>query len=287
MREALAAGSSPSRLRGDDLHRLYWGTRLPKAIDPAIHEVCAALAARLPGHTFFSHFTAGHLHGMPLSHRFALAEPIHLGVSAPARPLVAKRLIGHSMRLLPGDLGELDGLRLTSPERTWCDLAAWLTLEQLIAAGDALLSAANRKSTPARLAAAVEQYPSRRGVRIARAAVPLLSARSLSPAESILRVRIIQAGLPTPQQNLSIYSAEGRFLAMCDLAFPDFKVIVEYEGDHHRTDKAQWGKDIRRVLDLQDEDWITLRAWAPDLTNSAPLIARIRSTLTRRGWNGA
>jgi hypothetical protein len=48
-------------------------------------------------------------------------------------------LDGHLLTFLPDEVVEYDGVRLTSPARTWLDLAALLTVDELVAAGDYLV----------------------------------------------------------------------------------------------------------------------------------------------------
>lgn len=67
-----------------------------------------------------------------------------------------------------------------------------------------------------------------------------------SPRETLLRLLIRDAGLPEPEINFWIYDDDGRFLTESDLVYPEEKVVLEYEGDHHRTDVVQWRKDIAR-----------------------------------------
>jgi hypothetical protein len=117
-------------------------------------------------------------------------------------------------------------------------------------------------------------------------ALPFLSDRSDSPPESAIRYRIAGAGLPTPVVNENLYDAEGRFLAKPDLAFPEYFMAVDYEGDHHRTDPVQWRKDLGRVPRLEDAGWHSTRVSAEDLRDSSELIARLIRLLRARGWTG-
>ena len=72
------------------------------------------------------------------------------------------------------------------------------------------------------------------------------------------RLMIVAAGIPEPVVQWEIRS-DGRFIARVDLAYPELKIAIEYEGDGHRTERAQWRIDIRRQRDLEDEGWIVIR----------------------------
>jgi hypothetical protein len=302
--DALEAGVGRSRLGGNDLERPFWGIRTPSPPGstgrtdggppvPAGHFVpvrrselealCRALLVRMPPEAFFSHVTAALLLGLPVPTRLSRLRPVHVGVRAPARGMEAKDIVGHAMRLDPDDLVERGFLRLTGPARTWLDLAALLTLHELVAVGDYLISWRSPVVTPGELADALNRYPSRRGLRHARTALPLLRTRSESPRESVLRVIIVLAGLPEPECNYNVFDADGTFLARGDLAYPEYRLLLEYQGDQHRTDRAQWRSDIRRTGRLEDNGWQVLQFTDDDLRDPTALVARIRLRLRARG----
>ena len=143
-----------------------------------------------------------------------------------------------------GDWDKRFGFPVTTPERTWCDLASVLTLPELVAAGDKLIARRLPQTTRAALERAVSTCTSRRGIRNLRRALGMLSDRAESPRESLLRVAIILVGLPDPTVNMRVFSAKGKFLARVDLCYPDLKLSLECQGDHHRADQSQWRRDI-------------------------------------------
>ena len=52
--------------------------------------------------------------------------------------------------------------------------------------------------------------------------------------------------------------------ALVDLSWPEFLVVVEYEGDPHR-DKDRFRRDIHRLERLADHQWLVVRVSADDL----------------------
>jgi very-short-patch-repair endonuclease len=104
-----------------------------------------------------------------------------------------------------------------------------------------------------------------------RSALALLSDRADSPAESALRVVILDAGFLAPQVNMPLLV--GNKTVQLDLSWPSRMVAIEYEGDHHRTDPGQWRIDIRRFSDLQEEGWFVYRATADDLRDAGRMLA--------------
>ena len=292
--DAVRAGAGVTRLDGGDLDRPFWGIRTPaRAPHPAaalphasrddLELLCHALLVRMPPAAFFTHATAAVLLGLPVPARLARLRPLHVGCVAPARAMDARDIVGHSLRLGPHDLVERGPLLLTGPARTWLDLAALLSLAELVAVGDYLIHWEAPIVTPGELAAALASYPGRRGLKRATAALALLRDRSESPRESVLRVIIVLAGLPEPECNYNLFDAEGRFLARGDLVYPDYKVFLEYQGDQHRTDRAQWRSDIRRIGRLEDHGWQVLQFTDDDLRDPAALVARIARRLRARG----
>jgi len=291
--DAVGAGVTRSRLDGGDLDRPFWGVRAPAQAKASgqgyvtrgeVEALCRALLVRMPPEAFFTHATAALLLGLPVPSRLARLRPVHVGVPAPIRPMEARDVVGHRLSISPDDLVDRGRLRLTSSARTWLDLAATLTLHELVAVGDYLIRRTSPMVTLGELGAALEHYSGRRGLQRARAALPLLRDRSESPRESVLRVVIVLAGLPEPLCNYNVFDEDGRFLARGDLAYPEYKLLLEYQGDQHRTDRAQWRSDIRRTGRLEDAGWQVLQFMDDDLRDPAALVARIRLRLRARGW---
>ncbi len=288
------AGIGRSRLNSSDLERPFWGIRSLKSsalttephVEREVDWLCQALGLRMSPHAFFSHETAAQLMRLPLPLRFETTLPLHVGIAKPTRAMDARDVVGHRVQIGPHEIAVWRGLRLTGPARTWLDLAARLSLLELVAVGDYLVHWQHPLATQGELTDAIARYPSRRGIAQARVALPLLRTRAESPRESMLRVIIVLAGLPEPECNLNIYDPRGRFLARADLAYPEFKILLEYQGDHHRTDRNQWRRDIRRTGSVEDHEWQMLQFTDDDLQNPVDLIARIERRLRKRGWTG-
>lgn len=174
------------------------------------------------------------------------------------------------------------GLRITSPPRTWCDLAVVLAVPELVAAGDWLLR--NGMATTASLEHGALARSDRRGIGRIRAALPMLDPRSESPKESELRALVLLAGLPTPIPNVEIRTPTGRFIARVDLLFEEYGEILEYQGDHHRTDRRQWRRDRTREAELESHGYHVTEITDDDLADPRSLLDRVARNLGRRGW---
>ena len=115
-----------------------------------------------------------------------------------------------------------------------------------------------------------------------RAAIPLLEPRTDSPMETRLRLLIVRAGLPRPVANLDVV-VDGGWLARPDLSYPALMIAIEYDGDHHRTDRRQWQRDIGRRRGLEDAGWLLVIVTADDvLRRPHEIVARIGRAIASR-----
>jgi very-short-patch-repair endonuclease len=159
-------------------------------------------------------------------------------------------------RLAPGDVMRSAGLPLTAPVRTGFDLARRPGLVDAVVAVDALLH--SRLVTPAELAAYAAERRDWTGGPQALRVLPLASPLAESPMETRLRLLLVLAGLPPPRVQHPVGSMR------LDLAYPEARLGVEYEGDHHR-DRRQFSADLARANRLRLLGWTVLRFTADDV----------------------
>jgi hypothetical protein len=283
--DAYAHGFTRAQMRNRSLVAPFHGTRVGAAAAIPFELSCRALATRMPPGAAFSHRTAAVLHGMPLPLP-AVAPVLDVTTPAPRRATRRGGTRGHSAVLSSADIAVLGGLPVTTVERTWCDLGSILAVPDLVAVADFLLWHEAPMSTATRLAEAIEVYPSRSGRRALRLALGLTSDHSRSRPESLVRVDLALSSLPTPVANLEVHLPIARRTVYLDLAFPDYKLELEYHGDQHRTDVRQWRSDVRRANDIGDEGWQTLQFTADDLADLPGLRRRVERRLRRLGWSG-
>lgn len=168
-------------------------------------------------------------------------------------------------------------LPVTTAARTWCDLAAMLTLGDLVAAGDYFIHHRKPLTTVAELTDRVRGLSGRRGVRSAREALSLLHERAESRPESLLRVILVHAGL-NPEINHALIDTETGRKRRPDFLLREGKVILEYQGDYHRT-KEQWRKDMTRRSRLEAQGRRVMELNADDLRDPAELVGRIHALI--------
>lgn len=89
------------------------------------------------------------------------------------------------------------------------------------------------------------------------------------------------AGVPAPVSQYVIRDAAGGFLARVDLAWPDRRVALEYDGVWH-ADAVQLRADRRRLNRLTAAGWIILHVTADRLHHDLDRI--IRDLATVAGW---
>jgi hypothetical protein len=248
--------------------------------------LCLSYAPRLKPGQYFSHVTAARLHGMPLPASFDSDHTLHVSTRSPARAPRAVGIRGHKHVVSARDVAILGDLPVSTPARVWIELAPLLTVEDLVCVGDYILWRRQPRASPEQLVQVVSGHRGLPGGGRLAEAVPLLSDRSDSPPESRIRYRFWRAGLPAPAVNAPVCDNHGILLAMPDLSFTRYRLAIDYEGDYHRTDRAQWEKDIGRVPRLEDVGWHSTRVSARDLRDSRELIARLRRLLRERGWSG-
>ncbi|PTL72961.1 hypothetical protein C1I63_08940 [Rathayibacter caricis DSM 15933] len=122
--------------------------------------------------------------------------------------------------------------------------------------------------------------------RALRTALSRASDAAASRPETGLRLMIVEAGLPEPELNVPI-RVGSKLLTVGDLVFARWKVLVEYDGEQHRTSDAQFARDRERLLALQLAGWIIVPIRAEGLRQgSARTIAEIRAALHAHGWRG-
>ena len=167
---------------------------------------------------------------------------------------------------------------MTTPDRTWRDLAMVLAPAALLAVTDQLLAMG---CTILDLQEQLARRPSGRGSARARAVLPVADPRAESPMESVLRWLLHAAGLPRPVLQHEIRDTGGRLIGRADLAWPDRKVLVEFDGEIHR-ERDVFVNDLRRQNQLVAAGWVVLRFSSADvLGRPDEVIAEIRRALDR------
>ncbi|MEQ4305947.1 hypothetical protein ABNF97_31950 [Plantactinospora sp. B6F1] len=185
----------------------------------------------------------------------------------------------HTVDLAPDDVLARQGIPVTTPKRTCWDLARWIDLVEAVALVDQFL--ARRIVTTPELRDHALRRTGDRGWRLMLRVVDLADPGSESPQESRLRVRLVLAGVPRPETQYVVQDRRG-FVARVDLAWPDVRVAVEYDGLWH-NDSAQFHRDRQRLNRLLGSDWLVLHVTAQRLRDDFDgIVTELRAALRRR-----
>jgi Protein of unknown function (DUF559) len=166
-------------------------------------------------------------------------------------------------------------LVVTPPLRTAWDLAVLERLPTAVGVLDAMLRLG--LVTAPELSGLLGRRVGRWGRQRARRAFDLADPRSESPPESWVRVACALGGLPAPIPQFDVVH-EGTWLARVDLAWPEARVVVEYEGEHH-FDGLQIARDDVRLQRLVATGWTVIRLSAADLRSMDEVVRRIGEAL--------
>jgi very-short-patch-repair endonuclease len=279
-REGLDAGLGRRRMRGNDLDKPFRGVYVRGDLPLTYVARCEALLRRAPANSFVCIWSAARVMSIPLPSRIERSAIVDIGAFAPTSPPEGRGILGHCLELDETDIQLWNGIRMTSPEETWCSLANRLSVPELVAAGDHLIHYESPLATRESLGARVEKWAGKRGVRKLRYALDLLSERSESPQESKLRVIMIESGLRGLEVNFPIRTSGG-YNYRADLAFPREKVIVEYQSAFHETPES-FRADMTRTSRLEADEWTVIQVNKDDVANASELVARIRRVLRQR-----
>lgn len=286
--DAAEIGLQRSRLRAKDLEAPFRSSRLvrPTATyldDFARHRAevinrCRAYQPVAAAGAVFSHSTAALLWGMPLPWRLERSTVIHVTVPTGTQPPRMRGVVGH--RQTAPSRAERHGLPVVSPELAWVQLAQFLTVDELVVAGDHLLRRKRPLSQLALLQALVQSLHRTRGVVSLRLAIPDLREGTDSSKESETRLVLVRAGLPEPVIGHEVIH-EGYFVGTPDLAYVKERIALDYEGEVHLTPRV-FREDITRRELFQDADWHHIRVVQthPDAPNT--LVALVTRALARR-----
>jgi very-short-patch-repair endonuclease len=124
-----------------------------------------------------------------------------------------------------------------------------------------------------------------RGVRFIRELpnmLDLVDGGAESVRESELRVVLVQAGLPRPVTQYTVRTADGMFVARVDLAWPELRVAVEYDGSYH-DDPRQIAHDRARLNALRAAGWTVLVIDRAQFTRCDDVVEMVRKVLTTAG----
>jgi hypothetical protein len=176
------------------------------------------------------------------------------------------------------DIMLIDGIPVTTPERTAFDIARHLPRDLAVRHLDALARATGVKATDVQLLG--ERYPRARGLPRSRIALPLMDAGAESPQETRVRLILIDDGLPPPRTQIRV--TDGVREAFLDMGYDEPMVGFDYDGEHHQTNRGRYVHDIGRAELIDRRGWIDIHVVAEHSRRF--ILHRAHTAFARRGW---
>ena len=260
------------QLRQRSYRRLIQGVYADPGLDFDHRLKCAGVALVLPVGAAIGGHSAAAWHGAPFA---GAHEPVTVLRPADVLWKGPRGTRVHRTDVTAADVDDRDGVPVTSALRTAWDVAALEPVGTAVAALDAMVRTGALDI--ADLAGAVATGSGRWGLTKVRRAIELVDPRAASAPESRVRVALVLAGLePVPQ--FEVWEG-GVLLGRVDLAFPEERLVIEYEGAYH-FDGIQILRDDVRLRRLVEAGWRVIRLSAADLRDLDAVVARIRAALS-------
>lgn len=105
-----------------------------------------------------------------------------------------------------------------------------------------------------------------------------------SVQESRSRLLLVQAGVPRPVVQFVI--TRGRFVARVDMAWPDYRVALEYDGFAYHSERQDLARDRARLNRQILAGWLVIHVTGDRLRDDLPGVVReVLQALRSRGWS--
>lgn len=225
--------------------------------------------------------TAAHLHGCAS----APCLPVHL-VTPYGHWLRSRTgLVVHNGPLPDADRATVLDMPVLGFERALTDLVCtWRRPADALAVLDealALIEPGRRERFRATIGQRLARRRDPRGTRRGAQLLGLATGLAESPNESRLLWRVIDSGFPPPMVNWSLTGPDGREVYRLDLAWPDLRIVLEYNGHAVHADRVV--QDEARAEDLRRRGWILIVVWADDLRDPGRFERELDEAFQRRG----
>ncbi|MHA7305358.1 DUF559 domain-containing protein [Arthrobacter sp. TMN-49] len=286
--EAESRGLPRHRLRGKGLVGVSYGLYRPVGWDFELRQAARALCAVSPG-AWISHSTAARLHQLVLPPWLAGSNELHLSKPRTTPEVRRRGITAHKMLFFPDEI-EVDGeLRISSRARTWLELARTLPLNDLVCMGDQLIRIPRPEfegrqspyATRQSLRLMVGRHTNMQGIIRAREALDRMRVGADSSPETLLRLAMLDAGLPEPDLQLTLWNRPGSPSA--DAGYRSRRIALQYDGAHH-LDELQRRSDLRRDKAFRAAGWTVMVFTHDDVTDGfQDAVRRIKGAL-RVAW---
>lgn len=280
---AASAGVSP-RLRrhlveAGLLRPVLRGVLVATQVPDSLRIRVSAVRLVVPEHAVAVDRLAAWIHGVDALPRTAIHQMPSLDVFSRGGSRMRRDSIRSGVRdLTARDVCVIDGLQVTSPLRTACDLGRLLWRYDALGAIDGFLRVG---VDPDELLREVDRFKGFRGVIQLRGLVPLGDDGAESQPESALRLHWHEAELPRPETQIWVYDGDvPRF--RIDMGHETVRYGVEYFGEEWH-DEDQREHDEGRIRWLEDD-----REWVMDVFRKHHVYGQeLLALQLRRGFERA
>jgi very-short-patch-repair endonuclease len=239
----------PARLGGPLLRRVARDVVAPARHSLTYGDRVRATRLALPTDTVLCGTTAAWIHGVDQA---SAAQPVEVGARHGRRVRSVDGRTSRGRSFHPDDVQDSDWGLVTTPARTAYDLARDPVLLRSVPRLDALVRATTL--SVADVWPVVERNPGARWITMVPRAFDLVDAGAESVRESMLRVLLALEGFPRLVTQHALLDAAGAFVARLDLANPELRVGVEYDGAYH-LDPDQAARDRWRRGRVRANGW--------------------------------
>lgn len=236
--------------------------------------LCAGPDAALTGITALS------LHGCTAADQ----APVHVLVPYWRRLWKLPGTVIHHGDVQETVVVEIQGLRCVSADFALAAVLCRGAARSALACADQMLALCDdgeREEFRAWVSHQIAARPDPRGRRRGQALLDLATGLAESPPESWTLLALVEAGFPLPVPQFRIVDAAGREIYRLDLAWPNLRICVEYDG--YVAHELQAARDARREQDLRRRGWIVIRATAEDLKDFSRVISEVEAAFRARG----
>lgn len=270
--EALAAGMTRHELRRHD--RMFRDVYMPHGHAPTLDERIYGAWLRSRKQGVVAGLAAAQLHGSRWIDDDIDIEMIWNNTRPPPG------IVARNDSIATDEIMN-DGISVTTPARTAFDLGRHRPRVEALARMDELKRVT--AFDPDEVSTLIEHYRGARGLKQLRALLHLVDGGAASPQESRLRLLFLDMGFPRPATQIPVTDG-GQVLRTVDVGWEQFKVVVEYDGDQHRTNRIQYVKDLRVLPRIERLGWTVIRVIKEDVDWG--IVERTYQALVARGWDG-
>ena len=197
-------------------------------------------------------------------------------------------VVHHEGRLAEADVTEVEGVLVTMPARAVVEATGQLSVEAAVVSADSALHLG--LTDPAELRRTHDAMQTWPFTRRTHAVLAFSDGRAESPGESRSRLMFRAHGVPAPILQFPVYDDRGVLIGITDFAWPDHRVLGEFDGRVKYGRLLLPGQEPGDVVfaEKQREDRLRevtdmrmFRMTWSDLYRGAETTARLRRALQR------